>query len=372
MYVLTQFMSVSLHRHIRQTYRFDRFDGGFVELLAAQQTMEAGTNWYEGTADAVRKNLRYLEESSADYALILSGDQLYRMDYRDLIATHEQNQADVTIAGLPVSRGEASQLGIMNLDDNGRVLGFVEKPKTAEQLAPVVMDISWFERQGIASEGRELIANMGIYLFDRRLLIDVLRQTESEDFGKEIFPRTVSTHRVQLHMFDGYWEDIGTIRAFYEANLAMTRPQPPFPLVAPQAPLYTRARFLPPARIHDATIANSLISDGCDIGGGTVIENSIIGIRCKIGENVQIRNSVVFGDDDMEVVDLPDGLSIGSGSVIDGVIVDKNARIGRNVQLVNRGKVTDTEDRDDCMIRDGVPVVIRGASLPDGWTLPES
>lgn len=372
MYVLTQFMSVSLHRHIRQTYRFDRFDGGFVELLAAQQTMEAGTNWYEGTADAVRKNLRYLEESSADYALILSGDQLYRMDYRDLIATHVDNQADVTLAGLPVSRSEASQLGIMKLDDSGRVLGFVEKPKTPEALAPVVMDPGWFERQGIASDGRELIANMGIYLFDRKLLVELLRTTDSEDFGHEIFPRTVATHRVQLHMFDDYWEDIGTIKAFFEANLAMTSPQPPFPLVAPQKPLYTRARFLPPARIHQAQITNSLISDGCDIGPGSVIENSIVGIRCKIGPNVTIRNAIVFGDDDIEVVGLPEGLSIGEGSVIEGVIVDKNARIGRNVQLVNHGRIVDSEDRDDCVIRDGIPVVLRGANLPDGWTMPDA
>jgi glucose-1-phosphate adenylyltransferase len=370
MFVLTQFLSVSLHRHIRQTYRFDRFDGGFVELLAAQQTMDAGTNWYEGTADAVRKNLRYLEESSAEYVLILSGDQLYRMDYRDLIATHEEKKADVTIAGLPVARKEASQLGIMKLDDSGRVLGFVEKPKTPEALAPVVMDRGWFERQGISSEGRELIANMGIYLFNRRLLVDVLRQTTSEDFGKEIFPRTVASHRVQLHMFDEYWEDIGTIGAFYEANLAMTQPNPPFPLVAPQAPLYTRARFLPPARIHDATITNSLISDGCDIGPGSVIENSIIGIRCKIGPNVTIRNSIVFGDDDMEVVEVPEGRSIGSGSVIEGAIVDKNARIGRNVRLVREGDLVDGEDRDDCMIRDGIPIVLRGAILADNWTFP--
>ena len=249
-YVLTQFLSVSLHRHLRQTYRFDMFNGGFVELLAAQQTMNhgremnSGQDWYQGTADAVRKNLRYLDDPTVKYVLILSGDQLYRMDYRELFATHQRTKADVTIGGLPVSRFQAGSLGIMRLDDSGRVGGFVEKPQTSEQLQPVVMPSSWFQRQGIEAEECDCIANMGIYLFNRDLLVDVLTSGDCQDFGKEVFPRVIDRYRTQVHLFDGYWEDIGTIGAFYEANLGLAADHPPFQFGLGDMPVYTRARLL--------------------------------------------------------------------------------------------------------------------------------
>ncbi|HEV3003154.1 MAG TPA: sugar phosphate nucleotidyltransferase, partial [Pirellulales bacterium] len=229
LYVLTQFNSVSLHRHIRRTYRFDSFNGGFVEILAAQQTPEHA-NWYQGTADAVRQNLRYLQQPGIEYVLILSGDQLYRMNYMDMLATHQRTQADVTIAALPMPRESASGLGIMRLDEAGRVQGFLEKPKTQQELALVRTDPAWIDAQGVASRGRDCLASMGIYLFNCKTLVDLLTKTDYRDFGKEIFPTSIRTHRVQVHLFDGYWEDIGTIKSFYQANLELTKAAPSFEL----------------------------------------------------------------------------------------------------------------------------------------------
>ena len=281
-YLLTQFNSVSLHRHIRQTYTFDRFDGGFVEILAAQQTLE-GTDWYQGTADAVRKQLRYIQQPGIKWVLILSGDQLYRMNFRDMLATHCNASADVTISSVPVSADAARAFGIMRLDDSGRVKGFLEKPKTQKELDLVRTDPAWMETMGLTSEGREYLASMGIYLFERDTLVELLSKTNYQDFGKEVFPAAIRARKVQCHMFDGYWEDIGTIRAFYESNLALARAEPPFELDSEDFPIYTHARFLPPTRVGDATIRNSLIADGCSIGDGSVIENSVIGLRCRIG-----------------------------------------------------------------------------------------
>ncbi len=223
-FVLTQFLSVSLHRHIRQTYRFDNFSGGFVELLAAQQTMEGGTDWYQGTADAVRKNLRHLDQQNLKYVLILSGDQLYRMDYMDMLRTHIENKADVTIAAIPVDRKLAPSLGVMRCDEDGRVVGFLEKPQTDREIDMVRTAPEWIDARGIESRGRDCLASMGLYVFDRDLLFDVLNKTTYEDFGKEVFPAAIRSRRVQVHLFDDYWEDIGTIRAFYEANLSLANP----------------------------------------------------------------------------------------------------------------------------------------------------
>ncbi len=222
MYVLTQFNSVSLHRHIRRTYVFDSFNAGFVEILAAQQTTQ-GSVWYQGTADAVRQNLRYVEESGADYVLILSGDQLYRMDYRDMLATHEKSGADVTIAAMPVTREAAHAFGIMRADDTGRVVGFLEKPKTDSEADIVRTPPEWIDAHGVASHGRDLLASMGIYLFNRATLVDVLTKTDYHDFGKEVFPASMRTRKVHMHLFDGYWEDIGTIKSFYQCNLDLAQ-----------------------------------------------------------------------------------------------------------------------------------------------------
>ncbi len=375
-YVLTQFMSVSLHRHIRQTYRFDRFDAGFVEILAAQQTMDKGTDWYEGTADAVRKNLRYIEQPGVDYVLILSGDQLYNMDFREMIFTHRKSGAAVTIAGIPVSREDAGALGVMRLDDTGRVIGFVEKPQTAEAIDSVSMDPAWIDAQGIPSNGRDCLASMGIYLFNRDKLVELLRANDDEDFGKQVFPAAIGSEHVQVHLFDGYWEDIGTTRAFYEANLNLAGPNPPFELANPEAPVFTRARVLPPSVLDGATIKGSLLADGCRIGAGVVIENSVIGLRCVIGANTTIRDSILLGADYYESAEdaakhaarNEPPLGIGAGTLIEGAIVDKNCRIGDNVRIVNSAKV-DASEGDACVIREGIPIIVKDAILNDGWNL---
>ncbi|MFM9010391.1 MAG: glucose-1-phosphate adenylyltransferase, partial [Planctomycetota bacterium] len=301
-YVLTQFNSVSLHRHIRRTYTFDPFSGGFVEILAAQQTLD-NPGWYQGTADAVRQNLRYLQQPDIRHVLILSGDQLYRMNYADMLATHMAHRADVTIAGIPVKDEAASALGIMRLDGEGRVQGFLEKPRTTKELQMMRTDPAWIEAQGISAHDRSLMASMGIYLFDRDCLLDLLTKTDYQDFGKEVFPAAIRAKHVHLHPFDGYWEDIGTIRSYFQCNRELAGPSPPFDLVNAEAPIYSRGRFLPPSRLGGASIRNSLVSDGCVIGAGAVIENSVIGLRCRVGSNVVIRDSVILGNDYYETED---------------------------------------------------------------------
>lgn len=377
-YVLTQFLSVSLHRHIRQSYRFDQFTGGFVELLAAQQTMEEGaTDWYQGTADAVRKNLRYMQQPGIEHVLILSGDQLYRMDYRDMLRTHLETNADATIAAMPVTRDMAKALGVMRVDQGGRVSGFLEKPQTNEEADLVKMDPSWIDARGIPSQGRDLLASMGIYIFKRDTLIEGLDKTPYHDFGKEVFPAFVRSKNVQVHLFDGYWEDIGTIKAFFECNLSLVGPDAPFDFADPQAPVYTRARFLPPSRLDGATVTRSLIAEGCKIGQGAVIENSLIGVRCEIGAGATIRNSYIMGNDYIESeedrrANIAAGrppIGIGAGSYIEGALIDKNCRIGQNVRVVNERGIIDGEDNDQCVVRDGIPCVIKEAVLPDGWKL---
>ena len=377
-YVLTQFLSTSLHRHIRGTYRFDNFSGGFVEILAAQQTMEQSDDkhdWYQGTADAVRKNLRHVLHSGIEYVLILSGDQLYRMDYSEMLATHLTSGADVTIAAKPVNRSEAGSLGIMRVDANGRVVGFLEKPKTEHELKDVAMDPAWFEARGIKSDGRDCLASMGIYLFHRDTLVTALAKTSYHDFGKEVFPASIRSRKVQLHVFDGYWEDIGTIRSFYDANLRLAQPNPPFELASATAPIFTRTRSLPPTRVDGVTVQHSLIADGCMIGSGTRIENSVIGLRCRIGNNVTIRNSVIMGVDFYEApAQLAAGheagrppIGIGDGTVIENAIVDKNCHVGANVQVVGIANQVERIAGENWEMLDGIIVVPKAAVLPDGW-----
>ena len=374
-YVLTQFMSVSLHRHIRQTYRFDHFGGGFVELLAAQQTMDGGTDWYQGTADAVRKNLRYLQQPWVKHVLILSGDQLYRMDYRQMLETHQSSGAQVTIATIPVSKDDARSLGVMRIDETGKVVGFLEKPQVEEDLQMVRTDPEFIDKRGIPSNGRDYLASMGIYVFDRDFLVEALQATNYQDFGKEVFPVAMRTRHVQSHLFDGYWEDIGTIRAFYDANLGLANPNSPFQLESAETPIFSRPRFLPPTQMEEATVKRSLIADGCRIGKGAVIENSIIGLRCHIGENVTIRNSVVMGADLYETPGQreenarnghPD-IGIGDGSHIEQAIIDKNCRIGSNVRLDPPSEHEAGGADDACRVRDGITVVVKEGILPSGY-----
>ena len=370
-YVLTQFMSESLHRHLRQTYTFDHFSGGFVELLAAQQTVEQEI-WYQGTADAVRKNLVHLREDWIEHILILSGDQLYRMDFREMLRTHIESGADATIAGIPVDRRDASALGIMQVDDSGRVRGFVEKPKTEEQIASVRMEPSWIDARGVDSRGRDLLASMGLYVFNKDVMFELLENESHQDFGKEVFPEALESRKVQLHLFDGYWEDIGTIRAFYEANLQLAGDKPPFAIADRDAPIYTRPRFLPPTLMgENARVSRSLIADGCTIGSNVTIENSVIGIRSVIGDNVTIKDSIVMGIDDVEApgqTENPVPTGIGSGSTIVGSIVDKNCCIGENVSITNKNDLVDAGEDDDIQFRDGIPIVIKNATIRPGTT----
>jgi glucose-1-phosphate adenylyltransferase len=373
-YVLTQFLSVSLHRHLSNTYKFDPFSRGFVEVLAAQQTNER-TDWYQGTADAVRHQVRYVEEDPCDDVLILSGDQLYRMDFRDLMRTHRDSRADVTMAVLPVPQDQVSGFGVCRLDDTGRVIGFVEKPKTEEQMAPVRTPDEWLKRQGINAGGRPFLCSMGIYLFKRQVLLDLLEKEMplATDFGKDIFPRALATRRVQAHVFDGYWEDLGTVKAYHEANLALAGSNPPFDFHSPEGVIYTRMRFLPASRVSGATLQHCLISDGCIIEGGTVIERSVVGVRSRIGRNTVLRDTVVIGADAYETQavqkanrekGVPD-LGIGEGCVIERAIIDKDCRIGRSVRLVNERGVQD-QDHPLYSIREGIVCIPRGTVVPDG------
>ncbi len=377
-FVLTQFLSNSLHRHIRQTYQFDYFSGGFVELLAAQQTMESGNkDWYQGTADAVRKNLMHLDQKGIQHVLILSGDQLYRMDYRAMLQTHVQSKADVTIAAIPVDRKDAHALGVMRCDETGRVTGFLEKPQNEDEINLVKMDPTWIDKQGIQSKGRDCLASMGLYVFNRDLLFEILEKTSYEDFGKEVFPAAIRSRKVQVHLFDDYWEDIGTIRAFYEANLALTKPDAPFNLACATNPVYSRARYLPPSLFEGTSVSGSLIADGCRIGKGTVIENSIIGLRCVIGENVTIRDSIVMGSDYLDTDEelrsfAQSGIprtGIGSGSRIIGAILDKNCKVGENVVVQNTTGVEESDQYEPCLIRDGLPILLKDAVLPSHFKM---
>ncbi len=372
-FVLTQFNSVSLHRHIVNTYTFDPFGGGFVEVLAAQQTMQH-ESWYQGTADAVRRNIPYFTDGDADLVLILSGDQLYRMDFRDMIRTHRENKAVATIAALPVAEQEARDCGIMRLDNTGRVTDFEEKPRTPEALNRVKTEPEWMAKNGVSADGRPFLASMGIYLFNRSTLVDLLASGTATDFGKEIFPQAIHEHRVQAHLFDGYWEDIGTVGAFHKANIDLTKENPLFDFTAGDNAVYTRPRYLPCSKLSGVTVNDSLISDGCTIGKGSIIENSVIGVRAQIAENVIIRNTYLRGADAYETPNEKlaneragrPHTGVGAGSRIEDAIIDKNARIGKNVKILNEAGVVDSEGAPHYVIRDKIVVIPKFTILQDG------
>jgi len=375
MFVLTQFNSVSLHRHISNAYKFDPFSNGFVEIMAAQQT-ERSFEWYQGTADAVRQNIPYLNREEYDLVLILSGDQLYRMDFREMIRAHRENRAQATIAALPVDDEEATACGIMQIEPDGQVRNFVEKPKTPEALAEVRTDPHWLEKRGIKANNRSYLASMGIYLFDREVLVEMLESIDEHDFGKGVFPKAISdpSKRVQIFPFDGYWEDIGTIKAFLDANLLLTRPDAPFDFTADGKNIFTRPRYMPCSKVTSGTFDNCLSADGSYVGPNARIENAIIGLRAQLGANVTIRNSYIMGADIYEGAKkiaenarqgIPN-IGIGDGTVIENAIIDKNARIGRNVRITNRAGVQEAEEPDRYVIRDGIVVIPKFALLPDG------
>lgn len=375
-YVLTQFLSVSLHRHIANTYKFDPFSRGFVEVLAAQQTNEA-SDWYQGTADAVRQNVRYIHEDPCRDVLILSGDQIYRMDFEQLLNAHRDNDADVTIAVLPVAKEQTAGFGLCKLDDTGRVIDFLEKPKQEAQLAPYHVEGAWLEKRGIVAKGRQYMASMGIYLFKRESLFHLLNTSPgATDFGKEIFPRSIHTSKVQAYLFDGYWEDVGTVKSYHEASLALTSDEPPFVFHSPEGVIYTRMRYLPASRINAARLDQCLVADGCVIGAGTTITRCVIGVRTQIGRNVTLRNSVIIGADRYVTRQEKEDsnrrcapcLGIGDGTVIDNAIVDKDACIGANCRIINQAGVQEAEGK-NYVIRERVVVIPKNAVVMDGTVI---
>jgi glucose-1-phosphate adenylyltransferase len=366
-YVLTQFNSTSLHRHINASYKFDTFSTNFVEILAAQQTPEAA-RWYQGTADAVRQNLRYFLEGPYDYYLILSGDQLYRMDYTDLLEQHLDTGADITLAVTPVDRVAASSFGIMHSDSNRRIFRFEEKPKDPALLDELRIPGALLKELGHPPDAELYQGSMGIYVFNRQILIDALNN-DLDDFGKHIIPASLQNYKVMAYIFQGYWEDIGTIRAFFEANLALTDPLPPYNFFDRKAPIYTRPRFLPASKINAATVRHAIIADGCIISDAH-IDRAVIGVRSVIETGATIRNSVIMGADFYED-DAPQPspgnppLGIARNCVIDRAIIDKNARIGEGVVITPDGKAPNV-DAANFYIRDGVVVIPKNAVLPAG------
>lgn len=376
-YVLTQFNSASLNRHIARAYNFSVFSDGFVEVLAAQQTPES-PSWFQGTADAVRKYLWMLQEFDMDEFLILSGDHLYRMDYAKFVQRHRETNADITISVVPIDEKRASSFGLMKIDDSGRVVDFLEKPK-GDALRQMQVDTSTLGLSPDQAKEKPYIASMGIYVFKRQVLIDLLKNNlEQTDFGKEIIPSAAKDHNVQAYLFDDYWEDIGTMESFYDANLALTeQPRPAFSFYDEDAPIYTRARFLPPTKLLDCQVTESIIGDGC-ILKNCQVHHSVLGIRTRISAGCVIRDALLMGADyyerfearqsaRQEVVDEEMPIGIGSNTTIQRAIVDKNARIGSNVQIVNKDHVEEADREDQGFyIRNGIVVVQKNAVIANG------
>ena len=370
-YVLTQFNSVSLNRHIAQTYRFDTYRRGFVQILAAQQTL-MGEEWYQGTADAIKHNQPYIlnPRFSDDYVLILAGDHLYRMDYRKMLKVHTESNAAITVAVIPVKKEDTSGLGILQADTNGRIVDFVEKPETEEELNRLRVQPEVFTSRGIKTHGREYIASMGIYIFNRAVLQEVLQDDSNVDFGRDIIPQSIQTLPVSAYFFDGYWEDIGTIRSFYSANIALTDTAPAFNFYDEQAPVYTNRRHLPSTKVNSSSVRSSILAEGSIIDDSE-IDRTIVGIRSIICNRSRIYQSVLMGadyyeSDEIRIENAQAGIpniGIGQNCLIQNAIIDKNARIGDNSVLVNRDGV-DNLDGEDYYIRDGIVIVPKDATIP--------
>jgi len=364
-YVLTQFLSASLHRHIYQTYKFDLFAGGFVYILAAEET-PSGMDWYQGTADAVRKQLPRFAHARVEDILILSGDHLYRMDYSEFVEWHREKRADVTIAVQPVARADAPRFGILKTDEDGRIASFHEKPQ-ADELEGL---------ESIPDSDRPYLASMGVYIFRPDVLREMLGETDAEDFGRQIIPAAIESRRVYAFPFDGYWEDIGTIRAFYEANLALTLPEPPFDFYDPRRPIYTRPRFLPSSRTDGCHLERTVLAEGCLIQQSDIRE-SVIGLRSVIGPDARMMRTVMMGADFYETPEQkaenrhlgrPD-VGVGRGSNIEGVIIDKNARIGEGVTIRPHAPDEGMVETENYVIRDGIVVIPKNAVIPDGTVI---
>lgn len=363
--ILTQFNSVSLHRHIYRTYSRDVFTPGWTQILAAEQT-PSNTDWYLGTADAVRKQLIEIRVAGTKYTLILAGDHLYRMDYEKFVQFHVDSEADITIAVQPVGHDVVSGLGILKLAADGRITRFEEKPKKKELLDELVSRDDPF---------KPFMASMGIYVFETKTLFELLEADKRDDFGRDIIPPRIHDRRVMGYVFDGYWEDIGTIRRFYQVNLDMTLPNPPFDFYDAERPIYTHARFLPASEVHGAHLHNVLLTDGCRIYDASV-SNSIVGLRSIISSEASIQSSVIMGADYYETesertTNHRDGrpdIGVGAGSVIERAILDKNARVGRDVRIRAIPNRPDT-DGENWVARDGIVIVPKGAVIPDGTVI---
>ncbi|QQL44149.1 glucose-1-phosphate adenylyltransferase [Sulfuriroseicoccus oceanibius] len=368
-YVLTQFNSASLHRHISSAYKFDRFSDSFVEILAAQQT-PGSQAWYQGTADAVRQNLRYFTSGRYKYYLILSGDQLYSMDFRKIMREHLKSQAELTIATLPVEREPAKSFGIMLTTDDGDITRFEEKPSDPAILDELKMSPQRLKENNLPEDSEHYLASMGIYLFNRDAMLDAL-DNDKIDFGKDVIPTTITRKKVFSYIFQGYWEDIGTIRSFFDANLDLTENVPAYNFFDYLHPIYTHARFLPASKINNAEINKAVISDGCIVTKAK-ISRCVIGIRSFIDEGSEISNTIIMGADHFDdrakaTENNVPALGIGRDCKIDHTIIDKNARIGDRVHISPEGK-PETFDGENFFIRDGIVVIPKGAVIPsDTW-----
>jgi glucose-1-phosphate adenylyltransferase len=372
-FVLTQYNSASLNRHIARTYRFSQFSDGFVDILAAEQTPES-PQWFQGTADAVRQVLPHISDWGINTLLILSGDHLYRMDYRKFLDRHFESNADVTVSVVPCTPSAAEEFGLLKTDAAGRITEFSEKPK-GEALEAMRVDTTAFGLTPEEAAARPFLASMGIYVFKFDRLEKLLAEDKSwVDFGREIIPGAIRNYNVQAFLFDGYWEDIGTIDAFYLANLDMTSPMPKFNLFDTNAPIYTRARYLPPSKVHNCDVRDSIISEGCIINDAALFR-SIIGLRSRIGKGSRIEASILMGSDYYQSIedmraDIAEGtprIGIGENTIIRRAIIDKNARIGSNVRLLNESGVENMDAGDaSYYIRDRIIIVPKNATVPDG------
>lgn len=360
--VLTQFLSASLHRHVQQTYQFDVFTRGFVEIMPAEQT-HTSSDWYQGTADAVRRQIPRIMSRQSEDVLILAGDQIYRMDYGAFIEFHRGKRADVSIAVLPVNAQDAGRFGILKMNDDGRIVTFREKPSTAEELVGL---------ESTSGRDRPYMGSMGVYVIRSDVLEKLLEQGSGHDFGSHIIPSAIDTHRVYAFPFEGYWEDIGTIQSYYEANLALTRPEPVFSFFDPRRPIYTRARFLPPSLTDDCRMQRVAIAEGCRVSKAD-IEECIVGLRSIIRPGVKLQRVVMLGadfyEDDGDLaenrrLDRPD-MGIGRDSSIEGAIIDKGARVGESVVIGSQKGMPDRET-ESYSIRDGIVVIPKNAVISDG------
>jgi len=372
-YVLTQFNSTSLHGHISRTYKFDHFSSGFVEILAAQQTF-TNTSWYEGTADAVRKNLMHFMNHDFDHLIILSGDQLYRMNFEEVVTQHMVTGAEITVATIPVSRKDCAALGIMQIDHESRITKFVEKPKEDALVNPLKVPDDMKKNLGIKGDDDAFLASMGIYVFNRKVIAELLDNPLS-DFGKHIIPHAITTRRVFSYVYQGYWEDIGTIRSFFEANLDLVSELPRFNFFDMSAPIFSRPRYLPGSKINGAQIDHAVISDGCIINRAN-INTSIVGLRTIVGSGTQLNRTIVLGSDYYESQESVEAnerdgkprIGIGENCRIENAIIDKNARIGNNVVISPAGK-QDNTDHERYYIRDGIIVIPKDAVIPHGTVI---